>query len=756
MNQTRTVLFIVLFMAFLAAPEMDAKQRIRITVSDPAVAAALPRALDVVGRGPDYIDVIVDDAELAAILRTRAPIAVLDADVDAKLRSLAADYHTFPGMVSELQSIAASHPTITDLTVLGQSHQGNDVYCLEISDNPGVIEGETEVIFMGLHHAREWPSLEICLFICNELTSQYGIDPIVTDMVNTRRIFVIPCTNPDGYIYCHDQGHDWRKNRHYFSQYGTWGVDLNRNYGGTTNGAAAGDWGSLGGASVTHYPDQSLYCGPEAFSELETQIIRDFIIGHDITAGITYHTYSELVLWPWGYSTAAKTPDDALLKSIGQGIAGEITRQSYGTYTPQQSAGLYPTTGDTTDWTYGHGFYVEGKNPLLYTVEACNEFHPTYTKLQQVMEENFDGAVYLLQQAEAIRAATTPWPLPPSLDAPATDDDGNYLVSWTEVNPAAGVDLFQLDELTDLAVVTDDAESGSGLWTLMSFSVSTSRYYSASHSFRSHSSNETTGTMTSVHPVPVAAGDQLTFWTWYDIENLWDYAVVEVSLDQRQWDDLDLFTGSSGGWKQKSYPLDAYAGKSVYIRFLYTTDSYTLEEGFYVDDVHPVADFATVNTLSSSIPGTTYHVTGNPDGDYYYRVKGHSPVHGWADFSVLDMTRVDSGAGPDLTVVLAPLSTVVPRNTDLEYDVYVTNNETVAVSAAAWVWVEKSGVGVPQNPLFGPFPFTLQSLQTGSGHLRHHIPSMAPVGNFYELFFRAGNFPATVYGEDSFTFEITL
>ena len=262
------------------------------------------------------------------------------------------------------------------------------------------------------------------------------------------------------------------------------------------------------------------------------------------------------------------------------------------------------------------------------------------------MEENFDGAFYLIEQAASIKAQTTPWPLPPIVDAPAQDSDGTYTVSWNEVNPDAGVDYFRLDELSDLSVVTDDAESGSGLWTLSNFSLSSTRYHSSNHSFKSHAANGRTGTVTSNHPLPVEAGDTLTFWTWYDIETDWDYALVDVSTDGKQWDDLDLFTGSSSGWKQKSYSLDAYAGQSIFIRFTYTTDEYTLEEGFYVDDIHPAPEFGTVNTLASNTPDTSFPVIGNSAGDYYYRVKPHSPVHGWGDFSLLDKTVVDPSGNP--------------------------------------------------------------------------------------------------------------
>ena len=147
--------------------------------------------------------------------------------------------------------------------------------------------------------------------------------------------------------------------------------------------------------------------------------------------------------------------------------------------------------------------------------------------------------------------------------------------------------------------------------------------------------------MTTNDPLPVSFGTQLSFWCWYDIEDNWDYAMVEVSRDGRLYDVLDTFTGYSSGWQQKTYDLSIYAGESVFIRFRYTTDSNTQEEGFYVDDISPIADFGTVTTLSSSIIEHYYEISGNPEGDYYYQVKGHNVERGWGDFSTLEMIHVE-------------------------------------------------------------------------------------------------------------------
>jgi hypothetical protein len=214
-------------------------------------------------------------------------------------------------------------------------------------------------------------------------------------------------------------------------------------------------------------------------------------------------------------------------------------------------------------------------------------------------------------------------------------------VSWEVPNPSSNPDVFQLDELTGLTIHTDDAEEGTGLWEVDGFTLSTARSHSPTHSYRCrYYSNEDVSSMTSAYPLQVTSDMDLSFWCWYDIETQWDFAFVEVSTDGRFYEILDTFTGSSGGWVQKQYELSPYEGDSIFIRFRYTTDAGTLDEGFYVDDITPVPSYDSVTTLSSSIEETSYEIMDKPEGVYYYRVKGHNPARGWCDFSTLTKVEV--------------------------------------------------------------------------------------------------------------------
>lgn len=673
------ILLVLIFSCFAASgpafEEVPSPVNTLVRIDATKGDVVLPAEVEIVAIGQgEWIDIIIPRYRLQELASLQIPYTILIADMNMYHREMMGSYHTFAQIETILQNIATNYPSITSLFSIGTSYEGRTIWCLEITDNPGVNEGEPGVFYMGLHHAREWPTVEICLHIANNLTSRYGVNSTITNLVNNRRIWIVPCMNPDGYYYCHDLGNDWRKNRHFFPQYGTYGVDLNRNYNGSSNGDIKGAWGAIGSGSVTHYPSGETYCGPGPSSEIEVQAIRNFFVSHDISALITWHTYSELVMWPWGY-TPSYAPDRDYMMQVGQQIAQRITRQSgSGTYTPQQSCSLYPTTGDTTDWAYGYSHSVLGRTTFAYTIEACSSFHPSASYLDQICKENCDGALYLIQEAQNIRDTVIPRVAPPILEDLPNDSDGNYRVSWEEKNPSANPDYFQLDEMIGISTGMDDAESGSGLWTLDGFTLSTARAHSGIASYKSRNMNSDHSSMTSLAPIPITVGMNLSFWCWYTIENNYDAAFVEVSKDGRSYDVLDKFTGSSSSWQYKEYDLSNYIDESIFIRFRYTTDEGTLQEGFYVDDITPVATVQTVTTLSSSITNLYYDITGKQNGTYYYRVKGHNTARGWGDFSTLEWVVVS--LGNDTT----PPVTTCTLSGEMEGDIYISD-VTVTLTA---------------------------------------------------------------------------
>ena len=254
----------------------------------------------------------------------------------------AEQYHSAAALEQELQQLADARPDIAQLIEIGRSIEGRPILALRIGDRHGEVP---KVLFMGCHHAREWVAVEVPFLLAKELVERADEAPIA-DWLSGGEVWIAPMVNPDGHEHSRTEQRLWRKNRRR-NHDGSFGVDPNRNYGYM--------WGVLDLPTSSHVPSDETYVGPRAFSEPETQAVRD-LIGCERFAGvITYHSYSQLILYPWGYT---ETPiPDVEHRELMIGMAGEMQNLIRGVhgkvYVPQQSSELYPTAGDTTDWTYG-------------------------------------------------------------------------------------------------------------------------------------------------------------------------------------------------------------------------------------------------------------------------------------------------------------------------------------------------------------------------------------------------------------------
>lgn len=145
--------------------------------------ASVLDGLEIVGRfSGAKVDVLVPRERLAGVLEHVPGASVVMEDVASHNQKVAGDYHRLAGMEQALHDIAEDYPDITRLYSIGSSYQDRPIWCLEVSDNPGVDEGEPGVFFMGLHHAREWPSLEICLHLAETLTGSYRSNDTVGEL----------------------------------------------------------------------------------------------------------------------------------------------------------------------------------------------------------------------------------------------------------------------------------------------------------------------------------------------------------------------------------------------------------------------------------------------------------------------------------------------------------------------------------------------------------------------------------------------
>ncbi|MGK5677211.1 M14 family metallopeptidase, partial [Micromonospora sp. URMC 106] len=338
------------------------------TVADRTAVAGTGAAIDYVEHG--VLNVSATPAEAAAITRLGFRLeAVAGPSTDDHGHSHAegdvgtaafppadSNYHDYAELTAAVNKVVADHPSIARKISIGSSYEGRDLMAVKISDNVGTDEAEPEILFNSQQHAREHLTVEMAVYLLNLFTDSYGADSRITNIVNSREIWIVPTVNPDGSEYDIATGsyRSWRKNRQPNSGSSYVGTDLNRNW--------SYQWGCCGGSSGSTSSDT--YRGPSAFSAPETAALRNFVnsrvVGgtQQIKANIDFHTYSELVLWPFGYTYNNTAPGMSADQYNTFATLGQQMANTNG-YTPQQSSDLYITDGDSIDWMWGqHGIWA--------------------------------------------------------------------------------------------------------------------------------------------------------------------------------------------------------------------------------------------------------------------------------------------------------------------------------------------------------------------------------------------------------------
>ncbi len=382
----------VTLLAFLparAAPTPPPIYQVTLPAADREARSELAaRGVAIDQISAETVTTLVDAAGLARLREQGLePLAVEPLDFPPADSA----YHNYQELQTSLQATAAAYPAITRVITVGLSLEGRSIPAVKISDQPDLDDpNEPAVLFIALHHAREHLTVEMALKIIRLFTTGYGVDPALTNLVNTREIWVLPNVNPDGGEYDVATGFyaSWRKNRRPNPD-GTFGVDLNRNY--------SYQWGCCGGSSPT--PGSDVYRGASAFSEPETQAVRDFVLAHpDITAAISFHTYAELILYPYGYTYTDIPPDMTAQDYQTFVTLAQRMAQTNG-YRPQQASDLYTTSGDTVDWLYGErrifGFTFE-----MYPTSSWPGFYPPASVIERETQRNVAAVTYLASVAD--------------------------------------------------------------------------------------------------------------------------------------------------------------------------------------------------------------------------------------------------------------------------------------------------------------------------------------------------------------------
>ena len=322
-------------------------------------------------------------------------------------------YRTYDEVQDKLEEIANSN-SIATLINLGSSYENRAIRGIKFSTGGN---NKPSVFFNGCQHAREWVTVMATTYLADQLSQNYTADSFIQNLLNIVDVYIVPIVNPDGYVYSHTTDRYWRKNRQPNPGSSYIGTDLNRNWDA--------DWN--GGQSTSTSPSSDIYVGSYPFSAYEANVLKNYMQSiPNLRGHLDIHSYSALVLGPWGYSNS-QTPDHAEVVSLGNAMNDAITNTNGYPFTfgtGDANGALYLASGTMPDWTY------DGLGALGYTYElrpnsaSGGGFELPESQILDAAEENYNGAMEMIIWAADIQAGCTD-PSACNYNSNATVDDGS-------------------------------------------------------------------------------------------------------------------------------------------------------------------------------------------------------------------------------------------------------------------------------------------------------------------------------------------
>lgn len=566
-----------------------------------------------------------------------------------------AGYYTLDQVMAELDSMAAKYPELISqrqpISTDTVTHEGRMLYWLKISDNPNANENEPEVLYTSVHHAREVISVQQQVFFMWYLLENYETDEGIKYIVDNTELYFVPVINPDGYQYnvTNDPsgGGMWRKNLRDNGD-GTFGVDINRNYGF--------QWG-LDDEGSSPYTGDATYRGPAPFSEPENKNMRDFCNRHEFLIALNYHSYSNLLLEPWGYTD--ELPEDHIVMHT---YAEIMTQENNYTYGPGYTS-IYPTNGGSDDWMYGEqttkdaifsytpevgnsgdGFWPEVPRiiPLcqeqMWQSLSAARFVGNYAVVKDMsptVNSQLDNYASFEIQRLGMTAADAYTVTIEALDDNIVEtgdpvvfedlellgkaiDSVNYLLDAGIENGTSYSYLLSIDNGdyvmsdtiykiygTEVVIFSDDGGNmenwTSNIWNNTP-EHSVSPPFSIADSPGGEYSNSQTNTIEMDTTIDLENVEMafLKFWAKWDIEDGYDYNQLFISNNNgASWISLEGKYTKAGSqyqdpgkpvydgtmdWVQEEIDLSDFAGKTIKFRFKMRSDQYVTGDGFYFDD----------------------------------------------------------------------------------------------------------------------------------------------------------------------------
>lgn len=559
-------------------------------------------------------------------------------------------YEEFLAILDDMQSkypnLVSTKKEISNIV----TYEGRPLYSLVISDNPEVEENEPQNLYTALHHAREPNGLTQLIFFMWHMLENYDIDPKIKEILDNTALHFIPMVNPDGYIFNQttnpNGGGFWRKNRRNNGD-GTFGVDLNRNYGF--------QWGNDDTGSSPD-PDNDTYRGPSAFSEPETQAVKLYSEQHNFTFALNYHTYGNLLIYPWGYNDTP-TPENEYFTAVSK----ELTKKNNYTFGTGTETVGYTVNGDADDWMYGEeetknkiysmtpevgtqGFWpaideIVGNcidniqanislatfllnypivnidaptfnndltGSITYTTQQIGFDEGTYDVIATAISDNVTVNTmdsYTLNQLEVGNGS-----IPFVLDGDISFGEEIIIAVNTSKNIVFGADTIRFKYLEGAETQTLIFEEfGEDLFWIPggeAWFYSDERFTSPAVSMtESINGNYDGGVNKSIKSkttlLPESDQLMLSFDLWVEIENNYDFAILYIKEDGQeriplcgkysepgsgdQIEGIPVYDGEFG-WVREEIDITMWAGKNVEFQWRFVSDNFVDGDGFFVDD----------------------------------------------------------------------------------------------------------------------------------------------------------------------------
>ena len=330
-------------------------------------------------------------------------------------------YYPYEALTRHIQSFAERRPELVTVESIGKSYEGRDIWCATVTNKATGPHDEKPAFWVdGNIHATEVSASSACLYLLNKLVSEYGSNPDITRCLDTRTLYVVPRVNPDGaeayfadkpkflrsstrpYPYDEEPIEGLKREdidgdgRHLQMRIpdpnGTWKCHpdeprlLVRRDPSETGGQyyrvlPEGILDNWDGVTISIQPNkerldlnrnfpahwrqehEQLGAGPFPTSEPEVRALVQFITSHtNLTGGTTFHTYSGVLLRPYGTQSDENFPAEDLwtyqkIGDRGKEITGypAISVFQISSTTPKRSSQASSTTGCMTTWASSPG-----------------------------------------------------------------------------------------------------------------------------------------------------------------------------------------------------------------------------------------------------------------------------------------------------------------------------------------------------------------------------------------------------------------